>query len=101
MLACNRLLRILFRDLVGFARQHSDEFDAAFDEEVAGFFGEGHGGLLGFGRGGGGGGVGGEDFGDDFLDRRLDEVSGFAGGGEDVVHGGWSVGVIDVAGEKG
>ena len=63
MLNRNRLLGLLLRDLVRFARDQGDELDAAFDEELARVAGERHG-AIGLGREGGCE----EDLGDDFLD---------------------------------
>jgi hypothetical protein len=56
MLTSNSFLAFFFGDLVGFGGDEGYEFDAAFDEQVAGVFSEGE-------TGGGG-----QDFGYDFLD---------------------------------
>jgi len=47
VLACNRLLRVLFGNLVGFGRDEGDELDAAFNQEIARVFGKSHAGLAG------------------------------------------------------
>ena len=65
--ARDRLLGVLLGDLVGFGGDHGDELDAALDQQVAGFLGEGHG-LRVFV-----GGFGGENFVDDLLDRGCGE----------------------------
>lgn len=67
VLARDRLLGVFLGDFVGFGGDHGDELDAALDQQVAGFFGEGHGlrALVG--------GFGGEDFVDDLLDGCLGE----------------------------
>lgn len=58
MLARNGLFGLLFRDLVRLTRDESDEFDAAFYEEVARVFSEADTGVVV------------QDFGDDLADRR-------------------------------
>ena len=55
----NRLFCLFFGDLVGLRGDERDEFDAAFDEEVAGVLSEGK--------------VVGEDFLNYLLDRRCGE----------------------------
>ena len=67
VLAGNRLLRVLFGDLVGLGGDEGDELDAALDQQVAGFLGEGHGLRIFVG------GFGGENFVDDLLDRGCGE----------------------------
>ena len=42
VIAGNRLLSLLLRDLVGLGRHERDELDAAVDEEVSRFLREGH-----------------------------------------------------------
>lgn len=42
VLARDRFLRLFLCDIVGFGRQHLNELDTTFDEQVAGIFGEGH-----------------------------------------------------------
>lgn len=71
VLARDGFLGVFLGDVVGFGGDHGDELDAALDQEVAGFFGEGHG-LRVF-RGG----FGGENFVDDLLDRCWGVVLGF------------------------
>lgn len=57
VVAGDGLFGLLLGDVVGLAGDEGDELDAALDEEVTGFFGEGHA-------------VGGrEDLGDNLLDR--------------------------------
>jgi len=56
VVAGNRLLGLLFGDLVGFGGDEGDEFDTAFYEEIASFLGE----AAAAGRW--------ENFCDDFLD---------------------------------
>lgn len=67
MLARDRLLGILLGDFVGLGGDHGDELDAALDQQIASFFGEGHGlrTLVG--------GFGGKDFVDDLLHGRFGE----------------------------
>lgn len=42
MIACDSLLCLFFRDLVGLGGHQSDEFHAAFYEQIAGFLTEGY-----------------------------------------------------------
>ena len=69
MLARDRLLRILVRNIIRLRREHRDELHTAFYEQVSSLFGESHG-CAAFCGAGDGGRV--EDFGYDLLDGRCE-----------------------------